>query len=29
VAEAVAPPNEMFRNPADVSARWAEFIARM
>ena len=29
LVDAVAPPDEMFRNPADVSARWAEFIARM
>lgn len=29
LVDAAAPPSEMFRNPADVSARWAEFIARM
>ena len=29
LVDATAPPDEMFRNPADISARWAEFIARM
>ncbi|WDZ81936.1 ATP-binding cassette domain-containing protein (plasmid) [Ensifer adhaerens] len=29
LVDAIACPQEMFRNPADKSARWAEFIARM